>query len=178
MRSVELQPTVLLPSVGAVAAISVYQELRAQRVLKALRDPFRPRSTVVRGGLVQRFASQALVESDCQIVQDGDRRACDATLLDVDAMRVDESLLTGESVPADKAVADDDGGLLCAGTLVVRGDGVARVTATGVHTTLGRICSSPAALAPRSSPPHEELRCVVSAVALIAPLSTQKSNWS
>ena len=128
--------------------------------------------------MVQRIASQELVESDRLIVQEGDRLACDATLVDVDAMRVDESLLTGESVPVDKAVADDDGGLLCAGTLVVQGDGVARVTATGVHTTLGHIGGSPATLAPRSSPPHEELKCVVSAVASIAPLSTQKSNRS
>ena len=84
-------------------------------MLEALRILSSPRSTVMRGGVVQRIASQDLVEGDRLIVQEGDRVACDATLFDVHAMRVDESLLTCESVPIDKAVEDEDSGLLHAG---------------------------------------------------------------
>ena len=92
-------------SIVAVAFISVYQELRTQRVLEALRDLASPRSTVVRGSVVRRIASQELVVGDHLIVQEGDRMACDARLLEAHGLRVDESLLTGESVPVDKGVA-------------------------------------------------------------------------
>lgn len=68
-------------SVVAVAVISVYQELRTQRVLEALRDLSSPRSTVVRDGVVKRIASQELVPGDRLIVQEGDRLACDALLV-------------------------------------------------------------------------------------------------
>jgi P-type Ca2+ transporter type 2C len=193
LRSVALQPMVLLLlactllyallgsafdsvvlalSIVVVAAISVYQELRTQRVLEALRELASPRSTVVRGGVVRRIASQELVEGDRLIVQEGDRLACDATLLESHSMRVDESLLTGESVPVDKgAAADADGLTLRAGTLVVQGEGVAWVTATGIRTALGRIGGSLAALQPRPSRLHGELQRLVRAVALIALLT-------
>jgi Ca2+-transporting ATPase len=159
-------------SIVAVAAISVYQELRTQRVLEALRDLASPRSTVVRDGVVRRIASQELVQGDRLIVQEGDRLACDAALVSSHSLRVDESLLTGESVPIDKGMGlgEAEASELRAGTLVVQGDGVAIVTATGVRTTLGRIGGSLAGLAPRQSRLQEELKRVVRGVALVALL--------
>lgn len=162
---------VLSLSILAVAGISVYQELRTQRVMEALRDLASPRSTVVRDGVVHRISSHELVEGDRLIVQEGDRLACDATLLESHSMRVDESLLTGESMPVDKDTGDAQAAALHAGTLVVQGDGVATVTATGVRTALGRIGGSMAGLAPRSSRLHEELTRLVRAVAVLALLT-------
>ena len=164
---------VLALSIIAVAAISVYQELRTQRVLEALRDLASPRSTVVRDGVLIRIASQDLVEGDRLIVQEGDRLACDASLVESHSMRVDESLLTGESVPVDKGVAieGEPARVLHAGTLIVQGDGVAQVTATGIRTTLGRIGGSLASLKPRSSRLHAELKRLVRNVALVALLT-------
>jgi Ca2+-transporting ATPase len=160
-------------SVVAVAAISVYQELRTQRVLEALRELSSPRSTVVREGVVKRIASQELVPGDRLIVQEGDRLACDAWLVQSHSMRVDESLLTGESIPVDKdgTVPDSPGARLHAGTLVVQGDGVATVTETGAHTTLGKIGKSMASVAPRSSRLHRELTRLVRGVAIFALLT-------
>ena len=164
---------VLSLSIIVVAAISVYQELRTQRVLEALRDLASPRSTVVRDGVVTRIASQDLVEGDRLIVQEGDRLACDASLVESHSMRVDESLLTGESVPVDKGVAieGDPARVLHAGTLIVQGDGVAQVTATGIRTTLGRIGGSLASLKPRRSRLHAELKRLVRNVAFVALLT-------
>jgi Ca2+-transporting ATPase len=165
---------VLALSIVAVAAISVYQELRTQRVLEALRDLASPRSTVVRGGVVRRIPSQELVEGDRLIVQEGDRLACDAALLEAHSMRVDESLLTGESLPVDKGTqgsGKEDAWVLHAGTLVVQGEGVAQVTATGLRTALGRIGGSIAALQPRPSRLHQELKRLVRNVALLALLT-------
>ena len=160
-------------SIVAVAAISVYQELRTQRVLEALRDLASPRSTVVRDGVLIRIASQALVEGDRLIVQEGDRLACDASLVESHSMRVDESLLTGESVPVDKGVATEGepARALQAGTLIVQGDGVAQVTATGIRTTLGHIGGSLASLKPRGSRLQAELKRLVRNVALVALLT-------
>ena len=159
----------LLLSIVAVAAISVYQELRTQRGLEALHDLASPRSTVVRDGAVKRIASQDLVEGDRLIVQEGDRLTCDAQPFEAHSIRVDESLLTGESVPVDKGVASGEEGAdaLQAGTLVVQGDGVAQVTATGLRTTLGRIGGSLAAIAPRSSRLHDKLKRLM-----------RRSHWS
>lgn len=160
-------------SIVAVSAISVYQELRTQRVLEALRDLSSPRSTVVRDGVVKRIASQDLVPGDRLIVQEGDRLACDAQLVQAHSMRIDESLLTGESVPVDKdsTPADVAAARLHAGTLVVQGDGVAIVTETGVHTALGKIGGSMAALAPRGSRLQLELTRLVKGVAVLALLT-------
>lgn len=159
---------VLSLSILAVAGISIYQEVRTQRVMEALRDLASPRSTVVRDGVVQRISSHELVEGDRLIVHEGDRLACDATLQESHSMRIDESLLTGESMPVDKDTGDAQAAALHAGTLVVQGDGVATVTATGVRTALGRIGGSMAALAPRSSRLHEELTRLVRVVAVLA----------
>ena len=160
-------------SIVGVAAISVYQELRTQRVLEALRDLASPRSTVVRGGIVRRIASQDLVAGDHLIVQEGDRMACDAHLLEANGLRVDESLLTGESVPIDKGIDLGHHGSdrLHAGTLVVQGDGAAIVEATGIRTTLGRIGGMLASIEPRPSRLHEQLVRLVRAVAFLAVLT-------
>ncbi len=161
-------------SIVVVAAISVVQELRTQRVLEALRDLASPRSSVVRDGRVQRIASQDLVVGDRLLVQEGDSLACDADLLQGHGLRLDESLLTGESVPVDKLPAqpgDAASGRLSAGTLVVQGDGVATVVATGVRTALGRIGGSLASVQPRASRLQEGLKRLVRQVALVALLT-------
>ena len=160
-------------SIVSVVAISIYQELRTQRVLEALRDLASPRSTVVRGGVVRRVSSQELVQGDRLIVHEGDRMACDARLCQAHGLRVDESLLTGESVPVDKAADSGERGadLLHAGTLVVQGDGAAIVEATGGRTALGRIGGAMTSIEPRPSRLHEQLTRLVRAVAFLALLT-------
>ena len=168
-----LDAAVLGASIVGVAAIAVYQELRAQRVLEALRDLASPRSTVVRAGMVTRISSLELVEDDRLIVQEGDRLACDARLIEAQGLSVDESLLTGESTPVAKDVRDsrDSARVLRAGTLVVQGDGVAEVTATGERTALGRIGRVLASIESRPSRLHQELTGLVRKVAFFAVLT-------
>jgi Ca2+-transporting ATPase len=110
---------------------------------------------VVRDGTRMHIAGREVVTGDLLVIAEGDRVAADATLLAANDLLLDESLLTGESVPVrkaalptsaaigDPAVLPGPGGedlpYLFAGTLVVRGTGNARVHATGVRSEMGKI---------------------------------------
>jgi len=159
---------VLGGSLVLVAAISVVQALRTQAVLEALQELASPRSTVVRGGVARRIASHELVRGDRLVVQEGDRLACDALLVETQGLRIDESMLSGESMPVDKGGDRPHARELMSGTLVVQGDGSAVVTGTGVHTALGRIGGSLQQLQPPPSRLRRQLDLLVRRVALAA----------
>ncbi|MDM0116346.1 cation-translocating P-type ATPase [Variovorax sp. J22R133] len=162
----------LLLSVLLVGALSIYQEHRTERVLHALKDLSSPRCMVVREGRTVRIASRELVPGDRLVVNEGDRLAADARLLQANGVLVDESQLTGESVPVAKSAGAADGlRMLHAGSLVVQGDGVALVTATGASTALGRIGGSLAHIKVRRSRLQDELKWLVQRVAMLAMMT-------
>jgi Ca2+-transporting ATPase len=139
----------LLAAVFLVIGITLYQEQKTERALQALRDLSSPRALVVRDGVTKRIAGRDVVQHDIVILHEGDRVPADARIESCRNLFVDESLLTGESVAVRKMPAPtvveagspggDDRPFIYSGTLVVRGDGVARVMATGVRTELGKI---------------------------------------
>ena len=132
---------VLAASIAVIVVITILQERRTERALEALRNLSSPRALVVRGGVAQRIAGAEVVRGDLLMVREGDRVAADARLVESHAIEIDESMLTGESVPVAKALEAIHGG-----TLVVRGSGLAEVTATGERSELGRIGASLATL--------------------------------
>ncbi|WP_205961460.1 cation-translocating P-type ATPase [Paracoccus endophyticus] len=146
---------------GAAATVGlvVLQESRSERALAALRDMARPMARVLRDGVEQQVPSRDLVPGDVILVAEGERLPADAALVAGDALTVDESALTGESVPVAKrllapgeATTDADPGgeatpWLYSGTMVVRGQGTALILRTGTATRLGRIGVSLAAIA-------------------------------
>ncbi len=89
----------LLGFVVIVMAITIVQEGRTERALDALRDLSSPRAQVLRDGAVVTLAARDLVRGDVIRVAEGDRVPADAALREGTALSVDESLLTGESVP-------------------------------------------------------------------------------
>jgi Ca2+-transporting ATPase len=139
----------LLGFVFVVMGITVVQERRTERALEALRDLSSPRALVIRGGAHQRIAGREVVRGDILILSEGDRVPADAVLRRGINLSVDESLLTGESVPVRKAPSSsaesldrpggDDLPSLFSGTLVTAGQGVAEVLSTGALTELGKI---------------------------------------
>jgi Ca2+-transporting ATPase len=143
---------ILLFSVLIVLAITLYQEWKSERAIEALRDLSSPRALVIRDGAHVRIAGKDVVPGDLLVVSEGDRIAADATLASSRHLRVDESLLTGESLSVTKTALD--GGdpapmrpapaesRLFAGTLAVAGHGIGRVVATGAKTQMGRIGQS------------------------------------
>ncbi len=134
--------------------ITVVQETRTERVLEALRDLTSPRALVIRDGERKRIAGRDVVRGDFIVLAEGDRVPADALLRESHDLQTDESLLTGESVPVRKVegkVADgperlrpggDDLPFVFSGSLVVRGTGIAEVTATGLQSEIGRIGQS------------------------------------
>jgi Ca2+-transporting ATPase len=136
----------------------VLQENRSERALEALRALGAPSARVLRDGREQRVPAREVVPGDLLLLGEGERIAADAVLLRADALSVDESLLTGESLavrkraqtdaiwPPGSAAAGDDQPYAFAGTLVVAGHGVAQTMATGVATAAGRIGASLASI--------------------------------
>ncbi|MFC8510932.1 cation-translocating P-type ATPase [Streptomyces sp. NPDC057411] len=118
-------------------AVGVAQEIRADNAVAALSALSAPHARVLRDGAVRDLPAADVVPGDVLRLGEGDIVAADAELAEATALLLDESMLTGESVPVDKAGGD----ALSAGTVVVRGRGVATVTATGSGSALGRIAA-------------------------------------
>ena len=142
--------------------LTLYQEGKTERAVEALRDLTSPRALVIRDGQSQRIAGVEVVRGDLVMLAEGDRVPADAQLLSASTLQVDESLLTGEAVPVRKIAATgdaaptrpggDDTPFLFSGTLVVAGQGMARVTATGPRSEIGRIGMALGTLATERSP--------------------------
>ena len=134
----ELQESLSLAlMVCVVIGLTLYQEGKTERAIQALRDLSSPRARVIRDGRAQTLAGRELVRGDLILLAEGDRIAADAELLSAGELQVDESLLTGESVPVSKSAGAVSA--LHAGTLVVQGQGWARVSATGLRSQMGQI---------------------------------------
>ena len=138
---------VILAVVLLNVGIGVLQEGKAEKALQAIRHLLAPRALVLRDGKPREIDAAALVPGDVVQLASGDSVPADVRLLSAHNLRVDESALTGESVPVDKAMPAVHasaalGDRLCmayAGTLVAQGQARALVVATGASTEMGRI---------------------------------------
>ncbi len=122
-----------------VVILSLTEGIRSDRALRALREMASPRALVLRDGNPIRIAAREIVPGDLLILSEGDRVTADAELLSTSGLAADESLISGESVPVEKSAEPDHDKSVLSGTLVVRGNGLARVTATGPGTEIGKI---------------------------------------
>src|SRR5205085_2580206 len=118
---------------------------RANRAISALSRLSAPRALVWRDGALRELPPEELVIDDVIMVSTGSRVPADARLIESEKLMADESLVTGESQP------------LKAGTHIVRGHGIAIVTAVGKDSTLGRITAMMERAAPRPTPLQEQM---------------------
>ena len=142
---------ILLAFACLSVGITVVQEARTEGVLEALRDLTSPRALVIRGGNRLRIPGREVVRGDLIVLAEGDRVPADARLVETAHLLADESLLTGEAVPVRKklhakATAQRPGGedldQVFSGSLIVGGAAIAEVTATGLHSEIGKIGKS------------------------------------
>ena len=127
--------------------LMLLQERRSENAIRALKELAAPVATVIRDGEEQRVPSHEVVPGDLVVLGEGERIPADGELVTASQFTVDESLLTGESVPVNKLKGpsepdDGDAGRVFSGTLVVRGHATARVTATGAATEAGKLGTS------------------------------------
>ncbi|MBO0683674.1 MAG: HAD-IC family P-type ATPase, partial [Candidatus Dormibacteraeota bacterium] len=178
LLSEPLDAAILMSFVVAVIAISIYQEHRTENALAALRDLSSPRALVVRDAQRLRIAGREVVRGDVVLLAEGDRVPADAVLIDSVNLSVDESALTGESVPVRKAAArphsaadpmgrpgGDGTPWVFSGTLVVKGHGISVVRGTGGGTELGRIGTALRTIESEPTPLQREIDRLVTAVA-------------
>lgn len=168
----------------------VWQDRRSERALQALRALGAPQVRVRRDGREQRIPARDLVPGDLFLLAEGERVPADAILRQAHQLAVDESLLTGESVPVRKlpssAAPDlaharpggDDAPYVYASTLAVGGHGLAEVLATGRATRVGAIGLSLAAIERTPTPLQMHLRRLVGFAALgAAAISGGLAAW-
>jgi magnesium-transporting ATPase (P-type) len=146
------------------ALFALAQEQRAEHAAERLRDLLPRRATVVRDGKVTEIDAAYLVVGDLVHLDAGDRVSADLRAVEVHACRVDESTLTGESVPVDIEPND----AVHAGTFVVEGEASAVVTATGARTRLGAIAQLTRGTHRPVTPLAHELARVVRTIAVLA----------
>lgn len=173
------EAVILLLFAGMSVVITVVQEVRTERVMEALRDLSSPRALVIRNGQRQRIAGREVVRGDLVVLVEGDRIPADAKLIQARELRVDESLLTGESAPVRKVAAVDTSSIglrpggedtpyVYSGSLVVGGSGLGEVMATGMRTEVGKIGEALHTLEPEPPRLRAETRKLVKFAALAA----------
>ncbi len=199
----DLAEGMLLAAFAALTVgLVVLQERRSERALDALRELATPQARVWRDGRLVRLPARDLVPGDLFVVCEGERVAADGLLREATGLGVDESLLTGESVPVRKRAADgrgttpqsaepavpggDDLPQVYAGTLAIGGHGLAEVTATGGSSRVGRIGASLAHIDPAPTPLQRHLGrlvrvfgagAAVAAVLLLVWMGLARGDW-
>ncbi len=190
------EAVLLLSFVVMISIITLYQELKTERALAALRAMASPRARALRDGKERLVPGHELVRGDVIILREGDRVPADAMLLACHDLMADESLLTGESLPVRKAHWDgglkirhpggDDLPFVYSGSLLTQGLGIAEVVATGISSEIGKIGKALQTLSNEPSPLQQETAHIVAKLAVVAWLlsalvvvvfGTIRGNW-
>jgi len=170
----------LLCFVFVIMGIEFFQRKKTEKALDALKDMASPRALVIRDGVETRIAGVEVVTEDLIILQEGDRVPADATIIQSINLLADESLLTGESVSVRKSDWDekleitqpggDDLPFVFSGTMIVQGNGIARVTSIGVNTEIGKIGKALGDVKEEPTRMKKEMGSLVKKVTIIAAI--------
>jgi len=171
----------LLGFVFVIIGITFYQERKTERALEALKDLSSPRAYVIRDGEKIRIPGREVVCDDVILLSEGDRVPADCILIHAVNVSIDESLLTGESVPVRKVSTQeasdeigkpggDDLPFAFSGTLVVSGQAAGIIKATGTRTELGKIGKALQSLEEERTPLQVQTGNVVRTFALVGSI--------
>ena len=159
------------------AILGVTQESKAEKSLEALKKMASPNCKVIRNGVVDQIPSSELVVGDIILVEAGDFIPADARLIDAVNLQVDESALTGESLPVTKfvdtitddvAALGDRKNMLFSSTFITAGRAKAVVTAVGMETEIGKIAGMLNSQKKTTTPLQDKLAQVGKAIGIIS----------
>ena len=128
---------VIMFTIAVVIILGFIQEYRAEKAMEALKSIVQPETTVIRDKRLRKILTVNVVPGDILVLETGDKVPADALIFETVALKIDESALTGESVPVGKVKNEST----FAGTQIVHGKCKALVTATGMSTKIGQIAS-------------------------------------
>jgi Ca2+-transporting ATPase len=170
----------LLGFVFVIMGIEFFQQKKTEKALDALKDMASPRALVIRDGVETRIAGVEVVTEDLIVLQEGDRVPADATVLQSVNLLADESLLTGEPVSVRKSDWDevqgitqpggDDLPFIYSGSMIVQGNGIAKVTSIGVNTEIGKIGTALEGVIEEPTRLKKEMGSLVKRLTIIAAL--------
>lgn len=173
----ELQEGLALTTfVCLIIAIELYQHRKTENALKKLHELTSPRALAIRDGKPSRISGNEVVPDDVIMINEGDRIPADGFLISANDLQIDESLLTGESLPVFKKSPtqkqlfipqENNMYFVYSGTMVVQGQGTYRVCATGQNTSIGKIGLSLQTLETETSPLQKQVVKLVKIFTLI-----------
>jgi Ca2+-transporting ATPase len=154
---------ILFSSILIIIFITFYNRNKTEKALDALKKISSPRTLVLRDGKQKRIPSRELVMGDLMVLNEGDRISADAVVIESNHLTIDESLLTGESVPVSK----EDGATVFSGSMIIQGKARAKVTAIGIHTEFGKIGSSLKDIKPEATRLQVEMKKLIKRLFII-----------
>lgn len=149
-----------------VAAISVYQEVKSNRVIATLKQYTEPKVTVIRDGKEGIILSEELLPGDIMILEEGSRIPADAIVIQQNDLSINESIITGESLPVEKNTSENNNRLF-QGTTINSGKCYAQVTAIGNNTVLGKLGKSISSISSSKTLLQNQIGRFVKTMALI-----------
>ncbi|MGB8859285.1 MAG: cation-transporting P-type ATPase [Ilumatobacteraceae bacterium] len=160
---------VALVALGPIAGVGWLLESRAERTLERLQQMTAPTARVWRDGVQCELPTEEIVVVDVVVLHEGDVVPADGAVVELTQLLVDESALTGESLPVSKSVSDSpDGGSVWAGTTVLSGRATMQVTTVGAATRYGRIGALLSTVRPPKTPLQQGLARLVRSLAVVA----------
>ncbi len=155
----------MVSAIVLVAAISFYQESRSRNAIDALHKLTQPFSKVIRDGEEIEIPSEEIVIGDHMIVREGTSVPADGVVIQSNDFSVNESILTGESLPVSKN--QDENNQVYQGTTVMGGLAICRVDTIGSNTRLGKIGKSIGQIEEEDTPLQNQIGNFVKKMALI-----------
>lgn len=135
---------ILLSASTIIISITFIQYRKTEKALESLKQLASPRALVIRDEKEIHIASREVVPDDIIILNEGDRVPADAIIIEATNLMIDESILTGESIPINKSETTEENNstFVYSGTLVMQGKGFVKVCQTGEKTAFGKIGTS------------------------------------
>lgn len=154
----------MLSAIVIVASISLYQDYRSRIALETLQNLTQPVSKVIRNGTIAEIKREEVVVGDYLIVEEGMSVPADGIIIHSNDFSVNESLLTGESLPVSKSERKENN--VYQGTYVVGGLAICKVVAIGSDTELGKIGKSLQSVEEEKTPLQVQITSFVKKMAL------------